>query len=170
MTPRVAVEQALSTVLRKYSKLGEKVQVRAWSILAADGTVGDAGLREYPLVDVRAAPAAIDDNQHTSRISTTIISATKDGDDPQHVFVTGMDDAVQTTLDRLFSQWMKGNEAGAEYAAFLAALAALLPPATVGYTFTFSGFSFGDGLSPRNENGANMIGTTLIVHYGRSDF
>jgi hypothetical protein len=166
-----ALEQSIAKVLREFSKLGEDIQVRSWQALAVDGTVAAGGQREFPLVIVTAAPPSVDDNQRTGRCTISIMAATKDGDDGQHVVISGMYDAVQGTLDRLFSQWLTvqaGGSAGAEYSAFLASLTTLL--ANIGYTFNFSGFSFGDGLIPRNEDGVNTIGTILIVHYGRSDF
>lgn len=162
-----AHEQALAAVIRKYAALGKDVQVRPWQALAADGTVGDAGLRKFPLVDIRAAPPAVDENQRTGRCQITVICATQDGDDPNHAIISAMFDAVQQTLDKLFAQWITRTP-GAEYNTFVDAIADLLKDS--GYTFSLGGLTFGDGLSPRNENGINMIGNTLIVHYGRSDF
>ena len=161
-----AIELALAETIRKYAELGDGVVVRAWQSLEADGSWKENPDRSFPMIDVRCSPPKVEDNQATSIVECAILMGTKTDDDKSHAFISSMYESVQGMCDTLFSQFRSGVYTGDEIAYFLARVIA----ETSADAFQFGGLTFGDGLAPADDGGINMIGITLIVHYGRSDF
>jgi hypothetical protein len=161
-----AIEIALSEVIRKYAELGEGVTIRAWQSLAADGSWLEGTDRAFPVIDVRCSPPRTDNNQATLAVECAILMGTKTDDDKNHAIISAMYEAVQGVLDTMYVQFRSGNFTWAEIAYFLARVEA----ESSATAFQFGGLTFGDGLAPVDEDGINMIGITLTVHYSRSDF
>ena len=166
MNTTKAIELAMAETIRKYATLGATVTVRAWQSLEADGSWKENPDRSFPMIDVRCSPPKTDDNESTRQVECAILMGTKTDDDKSHAFISDMYTAVQGLCDTLFSQFRSGTFDGTEIAYFLARVVA----ETSADAFQFGGLTFGDGLAPADDAGINMIGITLIVHYGRSDF
>jgi len=166
MNTTKAIELAMAETLRKYAQMGAAVTIRAWQSLEADGSWKENPDRKFPLIDVRCSPPGHDDNESTLQVQCAILMGTKTDDDPSHAFISSMYEAVQGVCDTLFAQYKTRVFTGEELAYFLARVVA----ETSTDAFQFGGLTFGDGLAPADDNGINMIGITMIVHYGRSDF
>jgi len=166
MNTTKAIELAMAETLRKYAQMGAAVTIRAWQSLEADGSWKENPDRKFPLIDVRCSPPGHDDNESTLQVQCAILMGTKTDDDLSHAFISSMYEAVQDVCDTLFAQYKTGVFTGDEIAYFLARVVA----ETSSDAFQFGGLTFGDGLAPADDNGINMIGITMIVHYGRSDF
>ena len=169
MNTTKAIELAMAETLRKYVEMGAAVVVRAWQSLESDGSWDEKTDREFPLIDVRCSPPGHDDNESTLQVQCAILMGTKTDDDKNHAFVSNMYEDVQGVCDTLFAQYKTRVFTGddkEELAYFLARVVA----ETSTDAFQFGGLTFGDGLAPADDNGINMIGITMIVHYGRSDF
>jgi len=165
-----AVELAMAEVIRKYAEMGEDVTIRAWQSLPSDGSWKIDPDRKFPMIDVRCGPPKTDDNESTRTVECSILMGTKTDDDKDHAFISAMYEAVQGVCDNLFSQFHTTSgstyTADTEIADFLASVVKNATAAK----FNFGGFTFGEGLSPADDGGVNMIGITMIVHFGRSDF
>lgn len=159
-----AVEIAVAGVLRQFAQLGAGVTVRAWQSLPTDGSWTKESDRRFPLVDVRCSPPKTDENERTFYVECSVLCATKVDDDRNHAFVSEMYGEVQRVLDAMFSQYW--NTAGDELNAFNAALTGEL-----GTNFNGAqGLTWGDGVAPYLEQGANVIGVAVRVHYSRKDY
>lgn len=159
----------MAETIRKYAEMGEDVTIRAWQSLASDGSWLENPDRVFPMIDVRCGPPKTDDNQSTLQVECSILMGTKTDDDKSHAFVSDMYEAVQGVCDKLFSQFRSETTAtytGAEISYFLDRVET---EAGSDY-FEFGGLTFGDGLSPADDGGINMIGITMVIHFGRSDF
>ena len=166
MNTTKAIELAMAETLRKYAQMGAAVTIRAWQSLEADGSWKENPDRKFPLIDVRCSPPEHDDNESTLQVQCAILMGTKTDDDLSHAFISSMYEAVQGVCDTLFAQYKTRVFTGEELAYFLARVVA----ETSTDAFQFGGLTFGDGLAPADDDGTNMIGITMIVHYGRSDF
>ena len=164
-----AIELAMAETIRKYAQLGEDVTVRAWQSLESDGSWKENPDRSFPMIDVRCSPPKTNDNESTQQVECAILFGTKTDDDKSHAFISAMYEAGQGVSDKLFAQYRSGTFTGTgkeEIAYFIAKVEAEAGTDV----FTFGGFTFGEGLSPSDDAGINMIGITMIVHFGRSDF
>ena len=166
MNTTKAIELAMAETIRTYAEMGENVTIRAWRSLASDGSWKENPDRKFPMIDVRCSTPATDDNESTRQVQCAILMGTKTDDDKSHAFISSMEEAVQGVCDTMFAQFRTGVFTGEELAYFLARVVA----ETSTDAFQFGGLTFGDGLAPADDNGINMIGITMIVHYGRSDF
>ena len=158
-----AIEQAIVAVLREYGELGGETIVRAWQSIEEDPSASEDPRRRFPQIDVRCAPATMDENGITIGADVACLCGTMLADDPQHATISGLYDAVQGVLDSLYGGYISGTETAA-LTAFKASFAASLP----GYTF--GGFTVVPGLAPYDDDGILMIGAALRVHYSRSDY
>lgn len=161
-----AIELAMAETIRKYAKLGEDVTIRAWQSLESDGSWKENPDRSFPMIDVRCSPPKTDDNESTQQVECAILFGTKTDDDKSHAFVSAMYEAGQGVCDKLFKQYRTGTFTDTEIKYFIDKVEA----EAGADVFTFGGFTFGEGLSPSDDSGINMIGITMIVHFGRSDF
>jgi hypothetical protein len=162
-----AIELAMANTIREFAEMGEDVTIRAWQSLEADGSWLENPDRVFPMIDVRCGPPQTEETQATLQQECSILMGTKTDDDKSHAALSEMYEAVQGVCDELFSQFRSGIFTGEEIAFFLAALEEALEGDA---NFNFGGFTFGNGLAPADDNGINMIGITLVVHYSRSDF
>jgi hypothetical protein len=171
-----AIELAMAETIRKYAQLGEEITIRAWQSLEADGSWKENPDRSFPMIDVRCSPPKTDDNESTQQVECAILFGTKTDDDKSHAFISAMYEAGQGVCDKLFSQFRSENTnvyTGAEISYFLAGVKndpVSGEKRASAASFEFGGFTFREGLSPSDDNGVNMIGITMIVHFGRSDF
>lgn len=154
----------MAETIRAYAEIGEGVTIRAWQSLPADGSWSPDTDRAFPMVDVRCGPPRTDDSQTTLSCECAVLMGTKTDDDRDHAAISALYDAVQELVDKLFAQFR--TTAGTELTYFLARIAAEVGAAG----FVFGGLTFGEGLAPSDEDGVNMIGVVLNVHYSRSDF
>jgi hypothetical protein len=164
-----AIELAIAETIRKYAELGDSVTIRAWQSLEADGSWKENPDRTFPMIDVRCSPPKTDDNQSSRQVECAILCGTKTDDDKSHAFISDMYGAVQGVCDKLFKQFRGGTFTGAgneEIEYFISRVEA----EAGADKFIFGGFTFGDGLSPSDDNGVNMIGVLMIVHFGNNDF
>jgi hypothetical protein len=161
-----AIELAMAETIRKYAQLGEDITIRAWQSLESDGSWKENPDRSFPMIDVRCSPPKTDDNESSQQVECAILFGTKTDDDKSHAFVSDMYEAGQGVCDKLFKQYRTGVFTDTEIAFFIKKVETEAGTDV----FTFGGFSFGEGLSPSDESGVNMIGITMIVHFGRSDF
>jgi len=165
-----AIELAMAETIRKYAEMGEDVTIRAWQSLASDGSWLEHPDRVFPMIDVRCGPPRTDDNQSTLAVECSILMGTKTDDDKDHAFISAMYEAVQGVCDNMFSQFR--TTAGSTYTADTELYDFLDRVVTEAgaSAFEFGGLTFGDGLSPADDGGINMIGITMVIHFGRSDF
>jgi hypothetical protein len=161
-----AIELAMAETIRKYAQLGEEVTIRAWQSLESDGSWKENPDRSFPMIDVRCSPPKTDDNESSQQVECAILFGTKTDDDKSHAFVSKMYEAGQGVCDKLFKQYRTGIFTDTEIKYFINKVETEAGTDV----FTFGGFTFGEGLSPSDDNGVNMIGITMIVHFGRSDF
>jgi hypothetical protein len=165
-----SIELAMAEIIRKYAEIGKGVTVRAWQSLASDGSWKENPDRTFPMIDVRCSSPKTDDNESTLQVECAVLMGAKTDDDKDHAFISAMYEAVQGVCDNLFSQFR--TTTGSTYAAnteiydFLASIIANAGADA----FTFGGLTFGEGLSPADDGGTNMIGITMVIHYSRSDF
>ena len=160
-----AIELAFAAVLRQYAELGKDVLVRAWQSLSDDPN-WDANVdRQFPIVDCRCSPPQVDQTQSTMSVEVKLLCGTKGEDDKDHAIISAIYEAVSDLCDTLFSQFKNQQFGADEIKAFLASLNANLDPTV----FQFGGFTYGMGHPPANIGGINMIGITMVVHYGRPD-
>lgn len=122
--------------------------------------------REWPMVDVRCGPPRTDDNQATLFCECNILIGTKADDDRDHAVISGIYEASGGVLDGIFANFRQQAETTDPLKSWLAQMTAL----TTSGHFQFGGFTFGAGLAPYDDAGINMMGLTMNVHYGRSDF
>ena len=161
-----AIELAMAKIIRQYAEIGEGVTIRAWQSLAADGSWDEEKDRTFPLIDIRCGPPQTDENQSTLMVDCSVVMATNADDDKSHAFISDMYEAVQDVCDSLFSKFRSGDESESPLSDFLA----LVTEETAAGAFGFGGLTFGQGLPPADDAGANIIGITLNVHYSRADF
>lgn len=160
-----AVELGFADIIRD-AEIGEGVVIRAWQSLSADGSWSETPDREFPMIDIRCSPPRSDDNQATLNVECAITMATKTDDDKDHLFISNMYDAVQEVCNNLFKAFRTGSKTDEPLATFLAAIQNEVASAE----FDFGGLTFGEGVAPFDDNGANAIGINMVVHYSRSDF
>lgn len=158
-----AIELAFTTVMREFAELGADVLIRPWQSVAADGSWEETKDRDFPVLDIRCAPPRTEQTQSTMMAETALLCGSKLDDDKGHVVISDLYEAVQSVCDKLFSQARTTD--GDELARFKAILAEHLSPTT----FSFGGLTFGESQPPYNDRGVNMIGVTMVVHYGRPD-
>lgn len=163
-----AIEMAFADVFRSYAGLGKSCVVRAWQSLPSDPAWMALSVegkdRAFPLVDVRCGSPRFDANQRTMYSETQILCATKTDDDKNHAQIQSLYGEIQRVCDLLYAQDISGT-AGAELSRFKAVLTSEL-----GAAFHFGGFTWGEGMSPSDVDGANMIGIAVQTHFSRSDF
>lgn len=162
-----AIELAFAEVMRAKAELGAGCVVRAWQSLASDPEwmklAAEKKDRAFPLVDIRCGSPRFDANQRTSFCEAQILCATKTDDDAGHDKIQSLYGEVQRVCDLLYAQYVAGTD-GEELAAFKARLTDEL-----GATFHFGGFTWGEGMSPSDVDGANMIGIAMQTHFSRRD-
>jgi hypothetical protein len=168
-----AIEQAFAAGIRKRGgELGACVVIRCWQSLADDASWKRPVDRQFPMLDIRCTPPESDDVQRTMISDCSLLCATKTDDDKDHSAVSALYGAVQDYCDRLFAG--AGGDSGAEaiYTEFNAELAARIAEQEFEATgtATVGGITFGPPLAPYDDDGVNMIGIVVRVHYSRSEF
>lgn len=165
-----ALEIAFAHVIRAYGEIGAGVTIRCWQTLRADGSWNAAKDRDFPVIDVRCSPPAPDESAESTAIAEcAVLCGTKAADDKDHAAISALYAGTQDAMDRLYAGF-RGNATHAPvYAAFLAKLTDAMG-ATDAALFSFGGLTFGGGTAPYDDDGVNMIGLTMRVHFSRSDF
>jgi len=160
-----AIELSIAETMRNYAEVGGDVTVRAWQSMNFDGKWDEDTDRTYPALDIRTSPQQSDDTQQTMFCDTTIICATQMDDDKSHQIVSDMYEAVDSLIDKLFKQFIDG--AGGKELTYLNARIEEHASTKID---TPVSLTWGDPLSPFEDQGLNMIGIGLRIHYGRSDY
>lgn len=153
-------------MLREYAQLGEGVTVRPWQSLRFDPSWQEDLDRAFPLIEVRCSGPSTDSNQSTLFVSVKLLCGTKTDDDKDHAAISAMYESVESMCARLFSQFRQTEGVEVELAAFKA----FMLGNTDAGAFQFGGLTFGESIDPYDDRGCNMMGITMGVHYGRSDF
>jgi hypothetical protein len=157
-----AIELALTDVLRECAEVGT-VALRPWQALPEGGLKGDYE-RKFPCIDLRAGPPSTDPNGITRTGAATILCSTQTDEDQSHAVISGLYEAVQGAIDRLYTQGRTHNAAGAEWTAFTARMTAEMP------TVTVAGFTLSPGTGPMDGDGLNLVGVVINVHFTNSGF
>lgn len=163
-----AIEIGFAKLLRQ-AELGNGVSIRPWQSLRADGGFADGDNATFPCVDIRCSPPKpASDAASTMIAECTIICATVSDDDQDRSAISALYGAVQGALDALYAQF-KANSDGTEMALFKTEMNADLGTSNA-TKVSIGGVIFGEPLSPFDDDGKNMIGVTMQVHYSRTDF
>jgi len=166
MNAAKAIEQAMVAVIRQFADFeGAGVELRAWQALR-EAAVNSNHERKFPCVDVRCSPPVTDGNGRTLSSKLQILCASQVDDDKDHAAVVAIYTTIQVICDNLYGQAMN-NTTGTtanEIGVFDASLAENEAGMYRG------GFTFTDGVGPMDEDGLNVIGIGMAVHYSRSDF
>jgi len=165
MNKAKAIELSMAETLRQYAEVGEDVIYRVWQSMDFDSRWNEDEDRKFPALDIRSAPAQTDDDQQTMFCDTTIICATMIDDDKNNEFISAMYEAVDALLDKLFKQFLTGVD-GEE----LIYLNARIDEHASEKINTPVSLTWGESMSPYEDQGLHMIGTGLRIHYGRSDY
>jgi hypothetical protein len=155
-----AFELAFAAIIRAYGDLVPGVTLRCWQTLSQEQAAAQ-NEKSFPLVDIRAAPPATDENQVTLFADVALTCATYAEDDLSHSVIAQLYGGVQAVCDQLYAEFRDGS--GAALSAFTAAVAS-----ETGETFGFGGLSFQGGTPPDEDGSVNAIGTTMRVHYSRN--
>mgnify|MGYP001008694805 CR=1 FL=1 len=155
-----AVETAMAEVLRQFAELGENVTIRQWRGLNADGSWDADKDRSFPMVDIRCSTPRTDGDERTHVVDCPLLLGTNTDDDRDHAQINALEDAAQTVVDRIYDGFWKSSTS--EYETFAASLSANVPAGV-----NIGGITIGDGLAPMVQNGVNMVGITLRVHFSR---
>jgi hypothetical protein len=161
-----AVELAFAEAIRDNAEMGEGVTVRAWQSLESDGSWKKYPDRAFPMVDVRCSPPRTSEMQGGREVECAILIGTKTDDDKSHAFVSQMYDEIQKVCDDLFADFRRADETSEPLKTWLATVEDNVESGGFG----FGGFTFGEGLSPMDDGGVNMIGITMVVHYSKTGF
>lgn len=161
-----AIEQALADVIRANAELGANVTVRAWQSLRHDASWEENIDRVFPMLDIRCASPSMGANQVSLSCDCSLLVGTNADDDKDHSFVSQMYDAVQNFLDGMYANYRAGNHDSEPLKTYIDKVQSLVGADQ----FRFGGLQFGDGLEPYEDAGVNLIGISLITHYGRDDF
>jgi hypothetical protein len=171
-------EGAIAQVLRQHA-VDAMPRLRTWQNVSDDYRWIPTNDRAFPLLDIRATPAVTSDDGVTQRSNVSILIATNASDDPSHAVLSDYYEDVQTVIDALYSQFMKGQagderktfdkgQAGDERKTFDEFIANSQPDAAA--LISVGGFEHGEPLTPYEDSGANFIGINFIVHFSRSDY
>jgi hypothetical protein len=164
MNAAKAIEQAMVAVIRQFAETGA-VELRAWQALS-EAAVSSDHERHFPCVDIRCSPPVTDANGVTLGCRVQVLCVSMVDKDMDHAVVSKIYEAVQATCDNLYKQALNStvgtteNEIGVFDASLLENAA----------TMTRGGFTFAEGAGPMDEDGLNVIGVAMMVHYSRSDF
>lgn len=160
-----AIEKAFADLV-KGQAIGAETVIRCWHNLLYDpkftANIAKGYDRCFPCIDIRTSPPKVDDNTYTVSASTQILIATKCDADKNHKTISAIEEAVQTALDALYSQWH--DRAGTLWIDFKASVQKDCSGVEV------QGLTLSDTIQPYAEEELNIVGITVIVHYSRTDF
>lgn len=158
------IERTVAGVL-KSGAIGAATVVRCWHCLRDDYKwTPDADLT-YPCIDVRCGPPKTDDNQSTLTCSVAITLCTKTADDQDHAAINMIETEAQAALDAVYADYRKNRGSGTgAFAVFAQEIE------SAGTGLHVGGISYGDVLAPYDDDGVNVVGLSLVVHYSRNDF
>lgn len=156
-----AVELSIADVIRKNAKIGADVTIRPWQNLQADNSWEESLDRAFPMIDVRCSPPSTDDNQVTRSVECAILMATNADDDRSHADISTIYDTIDGLINQLFAQFRSEDWTQEPLATFISTV----EDAAGATNFRLGGFTLSDGLGPYDDDGINMIGTSLITHY-----
>jgi len=155
-----AIELAIADAIRNYADgLAGDVAVRAWQSIR-ETAIKPAVSRAFPCIDIRCSPPEVDQNGHTLSCVAAIMCGTQVEDDEDHAVVVALYEAAQGVCDSLYAQDQSGTD-GAELTAFKAVLTERAPG------IAYGGLTFEAGTAPNDDEGLNMIGIALRIHYSR---
>lgn len=167
MNVALAYETALATVIRQYANIGGDTHIRVWRNLRFDHRWKEDEDRHFPCVDIRAGIAEPGNDQHTLRLEGQVQCYTNTADDQSHSVISGIEEEVHKVLDKLFYGALSAaltETLGDELTLFHATMTELC-----GSDYSFSGFTYGTGVTPMDDAGFNVVGFSLLLHYTRSD-
>jgi hypothetical protein len=162
-----ALEGATAATLQQTADLATMPRIRTGQAVDADGRWSPAADRVFPLYDLRAAPPTLSEEAGATLLCPVEIQiSTLASDDKTHEKLGIYYATAQQVIDRLYAQYR--NAGGTELDAFNTYLSDKEP--VVDDLIAIGGFSHGNGLGLFEEDGVNVMGITLIVHYSRADY
>ena len=162
------LEGAFSAMIVQTAELAELPRIRTWEAIDADGRWSPLNDRNIPLIDIRVPFPGPDENAHTESVFVPIKYFTDSATDQTHQQISTIAAAVQSVLDKLYSDFQMGRQPGPERTAFENYISDQQSGCDV--KITVSGFSKQENLpEPYTEGGANVKMSGIRVHYSRSD-
>lgn len=161
-----AIEQAMATLIRNNVELGPGVTIRTWQTLRYDNSWVENKDRVFPMLDIRCATPTMGDNQVALSCECAILMGTNADDDEDHSFVSHMYDSIQVLMDNMYVDYRAGNRDNEPLKTYIDTI----QTAVGASKFRFGGIQFGEGTEPYEDAGINMIGISVVTHYGRDDF
>lgn len=158
MNPSKIFEQAICAMLRK-AELGPGVHLRPWQSLRFDNTWNAEIDLQFPLVEARFSPEAVNGDQWTLACTGLLTCATLTEDDGDHAVISGLYEAVYDVAVGIFRSFISNT--GDLYAQFVAEVAAASPN-----TVHVAGITLESPMPPSNmTEGTNTIGLGFTVHF-----
>lgn len=164
MNDAKSIELAFAETIRQFAQIGSETKMRVFQSMDFEGDLDTSQGRSFPALVVSGSPPQPDDNQSTMFCDISLICATKVDDDRNHSYISDMYGEVQKLMNKIYSQFRYGT--GEEYY-FLNDR--ILEHSTGEINLPVS-LTWGDSLAPAEDQGLNVIGIGVRVHYGRSDF
>lgn len=161
--PRI-IERAMLKMLQDHADVGATTWLRTWRSLALTADNKRGTDRQFPLVDIRCAPATYDEDQATMACICQIIMATNEDSDIDHAVIVGIETAVRDCCERYYQQW-RTAATGVEATTFNTELTTAADEESK--TFSVTGVTFSDSLMPYDEDGHCTVGFTMVFHFGR---
>lgn len=161
MNVPAAIEIAFAETLREHAALGAGVVVRPWQSLDNDSTWKSTKDRTFPMVSVQCAEPETGDSVANMAARCRIVCGTWNEDDKNHAAIRAMYGECRRVLRAVFSSRRKGVYTDSEIAKFKAILEASVDAGE----FRDWALSWSGGDDPISGEGANFIGTTVVVHY-----
>ncbi len=158
------IETAIATILRD-NGIGDVTLIRCWHVLDGDYKWLPDVDRSMPCIDIRcAAPRTSEENRVTQSVSVELKICTNAEDDRSHSEVCLYEESVQGTLDSLYAQFANG-QGGTMLDMFKTIVTTdcqAIPE--------IADIVLGEPTPPYNDEGINVVGLNLIVHFARTDF
>ncbi|MCK9326657.1 MAG: hypothetical protein M0P69_14295 [Bacteroidales bacterium] len=164
MNDAKSIELAFAQTIRQFAQIGSETKMRVFQSMDFEGDLDTSQGRSFPVLSVSASPPQSEDNQSTMFCDISLICATKVDDDRNHSYLSDMYGEVQKLMNKIYSQFRYGD--GEEYC-FLNDRIVEHSTAEIN---TPVSLTWGDSLAPAEDQGLNVIGIGVRVHYGRSDF
>lgn len=157
MNPAKIFEQAVCMALRR-AELGAGVHLRPWQSLRFDGSWNEEADKEFPLVDIRFATEAVNEDQFTLVCAGLITPITKTDDDKDHAVISRLYDASYSVISGIFKSFISGT--GDYYTQFLADVAEIAPNVV-----NIGGVTLDNPSAPESADGTNSLAIGISIHF-----
>lgn len=170
MKPAKAIELAMAEIINDYADIGRNTKIRAFQNMEFNGTFVQDVDREYPFVGIGASPPMPGDDAASQTVDVAVFIQTKAVDDKAHTEISAIYEAVQGTLDRIYSGFRRFCAGGEteEYTEFCRRVKEYDTENLIANEYL--SLTWADTQPPSEDNGAWVIMMTMRVHFGRTDF